>query len=102
MCQLLQASRNGRPTSIRDKNIATKHEWALPFVVVAALREAFSLESEYFASHLNVHPGTTQFWTVNEADSAFLGARFNAFSVPWHGAGLATPEFEDATLLKAV
>lgn len=90
MCQLFQSRRNGRPSSLAEHKVRVQHEWSLPTKVVDSLRAVFSIDREYFSPPLNVHPGMKEFRTAKEADAAFDGARLNAYSAPWQGAGLSS------------
>lgn len=102
MSQLLGTTRDGRPTTLPGHASRSRHEWALPAGIVTALCRVFSVDCEYFSSPLTVHSDVSTFYTARACDSSFQGARLDAFSNTWRGAGLATPEFEDPQLLKAV
>lgn len=87
---------NGSGTSVKLHN-----HWATPPGVTVALHTALSVDTELFASPLNVHPQTPHFCSTFPRDAVF-GAHFDAYSRVWTGAVELNPEYEPDSLLRAV
>ena len=66
-----------------------------------ALRDAFRIETERFASPLNVSKYTTAYYSVYERDALF-GARVDAYSCRWLGSSEANPEYDVREMDKAL
>ena len=86
--------------------IKLANHYATPPNVMAALHHAVHATVELFASPLNVHPKTQQYFSAYEEDRAF-GAQHDAYKANLRtlgpgGAVLFNPEYEDQELLRAV
>ena len=103
MIHLLRQYKADTHSSLREQRhvLQAKMQVALLPGLVDALHDCFSLTQEMFASPLNVHPRTAQFWTAVSSDTDFHGAKFDAFSAAWAGAALVHPEYDDACLARA-
>ena len=101
MCSTFRLYKEQTKSSIPGHAVRLKNNWATPAPVVAALHRLLGSISEKFASPLNVHSASKEFWTAQSSDSAF-GARLDAYSSPWAGNLLVNPEYEDEALCRAV
>ena len=61
------------------------------------LQNKFNLIGEKFASPLNVHKNSQQFWSLYYEDNVF-GANNNAYYHKWTGFYEANPEYENVEL----
>jgi len=68
---------------------------------MTALRTLTGFDTECFGSPLNVHEGTTRFFTEFPADRIF-GACHDAFTNRWSGSVELNPEYTTEALLQAV
>ena len=81
--------------------VLLRNHWALPLPLMRRLQVTLGIDTEMFASPLNVSPITSQYFSAFERDALF-GATFDAYSHPWSGAVEFNPEYEPADLCKAV
>ena len=84
----------------QDTSIQYKHERALPAAARRVIMQAASANKERLASPLNVHPLAGEYWTPHQRDQVF-GAGWDAYTVRWTGASVATPEADSAATTKA-
>jgi exonuclease III/ribonuclease HI len=84
-----------------DKRILSKHQRSMPEKMYTALHQLFGCCRERFASPLNAHAETTEYWAPYERDQVFA-ARFNAYSCKWTGLSTAVPDFDDYAAARAV
>ena len=105
MCYLFSRYECSERTE-KGNSSTTQSQASLPFMIQAALYKAFDIETERFASPLNITPGLTKRYFSRYARDALFGAERDAFSRRWTGSSLANPEFDreqlDAALSWAV
>ena len=85
----------------KDKPITNKHQRTLPTKLRNSLHQLFGCCRERFASPLNIHAETAEYWSVHERDQIFA-ARYNAYSCKWTGLSMAVPDFDDHAAAQAV
>jgi hypothetical protein len=100
LVMLLQRYRNFSTTE-NGHRINLKNHWATPSTIMQALRTAFNVTTEMFASPLNVNDHNPTYFSAHRRDTIF-GATHDAYSGPWKGAIQFNPEYEADDLLKAV
>ncbi len=83
-----------------DDRILSNH-WSLPYQLMTVLHTHLGVTIERFASALNVHTGTQQYYSAAEGDAVF-GASLDAYYVPWLRASECNPGFEVAHMDKAL
>ncbi|KAK3283608.1 hypothetical protein CYMTET_8696 [Cymbomonas tetramitiformis] len=85
----------------RKKNL--QNHWTFPAQMQRALQQAFGLNTELFASPLNVHHNTTNYYAKYDRDKVF-GARGSAWTANWMklGAYQFNPEYTPQDLKKAL
>ena len=93
-------ARHTKGTPRQDASIHYKHERTLPAAAWRMIMQAVSANKERLASPLNVHPLAGGHWTPHQRDQVF-GASWDACTVRWTGASVATPEADSAAITKA-
>jgi ribonuclease HI len=85
----------------KDECIEDKHQWQMPAALMQALQQTTRCTTERFASPLNLHAGTTRYWSVHKRDQLF-GAGYDAYSSQWTGCSVACPNFDIHAATRAV
>ena len=102
---LLCRYRNGEmATNSATKKVELKNHWKTPPAILSALQMTFDCYTEMFASPLNVHPDTKNYYSAFSADEVF-GANEDAYSRAWTSLPSAiyfNPEYTSDALLRAV
>ena len=98
---LLRRYRQRSKATVADRTVRLENHWALPSNVMSALQTVLGVDTEMFASPLNVHSATEQYCSVYSRDALF-GATLDAYSRPWTGVVEFNPEYEAADMYKAV
>ena len=75
--------------------------WQLKPALNRLIRVAFPITSERYASPLDVHHNTRNYWSPFAGDSVF-GAQHDCYSVAWNGCSQASPPADDAEMDKAM
>eukprot|EP00854_Cymbomonas_tetramitiformis_P027872 gene27872-biopygen28912 len=85
----------------RKKNL--QKDWTFPAQMQRALQQAFGINTELFASPLNVHHNTTMYFAKYDRDKVF-GARGSAWATNWMklGAYQFNPAYTPQDLKKAL
>ena len=90
--KLLKRYKTGhRGDSSATGKVKMTNHWTLPDEYMKVIHDLTDGATERFASPLNVHPETTDYYTAFASDRVF-GARHNAYSVAFTGAGEVNPE----------
>jgi hypothetical protein len=101
VCLLLKRYINGERTDKSGHSVNLKNHWAVPSDIFAPLTATFRLQTERFASPLNVSAHTASYYSVYARDALF-GASRDAYSCHWRGSSEANPEYETAAMDKAL
>jgi len=78
----------------------TNH-WALPADIYSTLKYALGIDTERFASPLNVSPSTEVYYSFYKEDEVF-GATHDAYSTPFLTPSGVNPEYTPSELAKAL
>jgi hypothetical protein len=89
-------------SAVRNKTtvIQEKHQWSMPAALHEALQTVLGCTKERFASPLNVHPATQQYWSIHPEDQ-LVGANYDAYKCTWTGCSIAVPDFDQHAAVKA-
>ena len=103
VCLLLKRYESGERTSKAGDHINLKNlQWAMPPEIATVLNATFSIDTERFASPLNVVAADTlTYYSCYKQDEVF-GACHDAYSRQWRGASVAHPTYEPAAMDKAL